>query len=48
VRGLPRLTDRHEYTHEEIAQADFAFHVYEVLSEEPEANRNEEGSLANA
>lgn len=30
VRGLPRLTDRHEYTAEEIASAAFAFSVYEV------------------
>ena len=25
VRGLPRLTDRHEYAPEEIAQANFSF-----------------------
>ena len=30
VRGLPRLTDRHEYTAEEIASATFAFSIYEV------------------
>lgn len=30
VRGLPRLTDRHEYTAEEIAQATFSFAVYTV------------------
>ena len=30
VRGLPRLTDRHEYTAEEIAGASFAFSVYTV------------------
>lgn len=30
VRGLPRLTDRHEYTAEEIAQATFEFHSYYV------------------
>lgn len=30
VRGLPRLTDRHEYTEEEIAQATFTFSVYTV------------------
>lgn len=30
VRGLPRLTDRHEYTHEEIAQATFSFAMYSV------------------
>ena len=31
VRGLPRLTDRHEYTEEEIAQATFTFSVYTVI-----------------
>jgi len=31
VRGLPRLTDRHEYTEEEIASATFTFSVYEVV-----------------
>jgi len=30
VRGLPRLTDRHEYTAEEVAQATFEFHEYSV------------------
>lgn len=30
VRGLPRLTDRHEYTVEEIAQATFSFAEYTV------------------
>ncbi len=30
VRGLPRLTDRHEYTDEEIAQATFVFSMYTV------------------
>lgn len=30
VRGLPRLTDRHEYTDEEIANATFGFAVYTV------------------
>ena len=30
VRGLPRLTDRHEYTEEEIAQATFSFSEYTV------------------
>jgi hypothetical protein len=30
VRGLPRLTDRHEYTPEEIAKAEFAFAIYTV------------------
>jgi hypothetical protein len=28
VRGLPRLTDRHEYTEEEITQATFSFAIY--------------------
>ena len=31
VRGLPRLTDRHEYTEEEIAAATFNFSEYRVL-----------------
>ncbi|MBR3368565.1 hypothetical protein IKG45_02105 [Candidatus Saccharibacteria bacterium] len=31
VRGLPRLTDRHEYTEEEIASASFSFSVYTVV-----------------
>lgn len=30
VRGLPRLTDRHEYTLEEVAQATFVFSEYTV------------------
>lgn len=30
VRGLPRLTDRHEYTEEEIAKATFTFSVYAI------------------
>ncbi len=30
VRGLPRLTDRHEYTAEEITQASFSFAIYIV------------------
>lgn len=30
VRGLPRLTDRHEYTEEEIARATFSFAAYSV------------------
>lgn len=33
VRGLPRLTDRHEYTEAEIASATFAFTEYHVLGE---------------
>ena len=28
VRGLPRLTDRHEYTTDEIAAATFSFTLY--------------------
>lgn len=32
VRGLPRLTDRHEYTAEEIGRAQFAFHGYRLLA----------------
>lgn len=31
VRGLPRLTDRHEYTNDEIAGATFTFTQYTVL-----------------
>ena len=31
VRGLPRLTDRHEYTEKEIAQATFSFSEYTVI-----------------
>lgn len=31
VRGLPRLTDRHEYSEEEIASASFNFSEYSVL-----------------
>ncbi|MCC2631544.1 MAG: hypothetical protein K0S20_243 [Patescibacteria group bacterium] len=30
VRGLPRFTDRHEYTDEEVASATFAFTLYSV------------------
>jgi hypothetical protein len=30
VRGLPRLTDRHHYTAEEIAGASFKFSKYSV------------------
>lgn len=30
VRGLPRLTDRHEYTEDEIASATFNFAMYTV------------------
>lgn len=33
VRGLPRLTDRHEYTEEEVAAATFSFTRYDVLLE---------------
>lgn len=35
VRGLPRLTDRHEYTDEEVAQATFLFSEYRVLGRVP-------------
>ena len=31
VRGLPRLTDRHEYLAEEIASATFSFAEYTVV-----------------
>jgi hypothetical protein len=31
VRGLPRLTDRHHYTEEEIASATFTFSKYTVV-----------------
>jgi len=31
VRGLPRLTDRHEYTSQEIEAATFNFAMYTVL-----------------
>ena len=31
VRGLPRLTDRHEYTDAEIAAATFSFSEYTVI-----------------
>lgn len=31
VRGLPRLTDRHEYTEKEIAEAAFVFSCYTVI-----------------
>ena len=30
VRGLPRLTDRHEYSEEEVASATFSFTAYTV------------------
>jgi hypothetical protein len=33
VRGLPRLTDRHQYTAEEIANASFKFSKYECLDQ---------------
>lgn len=33
VRGLPRLTDRHEYTAEEIKSATFSFSQYTVVSD---------------
>ena len=31
VRGLPRLTDRHEYSDAEVAEATFKFSLYEVV-----------------
>lgn len=31
VRGLPRLTDRHEYTEEEIASSTFVFGLWTVM-----------------
>lgn len=31
VRGLPRLTDRHEYTDTEIAAATFSFSEYTII-----------------
>ena len=31
VRGLPRLTDRHEYTEDEVASATFSFSKYSVV-----------------
>lgn len=34
VRGLPRLTDRHHYTTEEIAGATFKFSEYKVFKTE--------------
>jgi hypothetical protein len=30
VRGLPRLTDRHEYSAAEIEKAEFVFSIYSV------------------
>ena len=33
VRGLPRLTDRHEYTTEEVAKATFVFTEYTILGD---------------
>lgn len=30
IRGLPRLTDRHEYTEDEVASATFAFGEWSV------------------
>lgn len=32
VRGLPRLTDRHEYTQEEIESATFEFGLWKVIN----------------
>lgn len=31
TRGLPRMVDRHEYSEEEIAKADFSFSMYTVI-----------------
>jgi hypothetical protein len=31
VRGLPRLTDRHQYTADEIARAEIVFSIYRCL-----------------
>lgn len=31
VRGLPRMTDRHEYIEEEIAAATFSFSLYTIV-----------------
>lgn len=31
VRGLPRLTDRHEYTEDEVAKATFSSSLYEIV-----------------
>ncbi len=33
VQGLPRLTDRHEYNHDEIEKATFSFSLYQILPE---------------
>lgn len=35
VRGLPRLTDRREYTAEEVAQATFEFSEYKISGQAP-------------
>ena len=32
VRGLPRLTDRHEYNADEVAKATFTFALYTVTA----------------
>lgn len=32
VRGLPRLTDRHEYSADEVAKATFVFTEYRVVA----------------
>ena len=32
IRGLPRLTDRHEYTDEEVGRATFEFTLYYVAA----------------
>ncbi len=42
VRGLPRLTDRHEYTDDEIARATFVFSEYFVQAD-PSASASPSG-----
>lgn len=39
VRGLPRLTDRHEYTEAEIAAATFEFSEYALMTLDMQAQR---------
>ena len=34
VRGLPRLTDRHEYNEEEVASATFTFSLWSIFGKE--------------
>lgn len=35
ILGLPRLTDRHEYTADEVARAEFRFGLYSVVDPDP-------------